>query len=279
MGEQPIQDPRIAEAIEACRPGSDDLSDPALAFLAAQLAANPDLAGLFERVQGLDTTLAEAFRDVPVPNGLADRIAARLAAEREAQAAPADGEQATETEAAEPTPEVSRAGRRVSRRWLLAGVGSVAVVAASITVAVLVLGQKAPALDAAAVCEEAMRLFESDWDEPGESVVQNAPPGGYPPSPDLGVLRFPEMRWRWARDFLGHRAVAYDLTRPGSPRATLYVVRCNVPGVPALPPPRPAFTTGNRSTAAWQTDGLLYVLVVEGGRETYRDLLPQRTWT
>ena len=78
MSDQPIQDPRIREAMEACRPGSDDLEDPALVFLAEQLAADPKLGHVFERLQRLDGTVAEAFGDVPVPDGLADRITARL---------------------------------------------------------------------------------------------------------------------------------------------------------------------------------------------------------
>ena len=85
MEDEPIQDVHILEAIEACRPGSNDLSDPGLAFLATELAARAELDDAYERLQRLDAMLAVAFKDVPVPEGLGQRILARLAAARPPQ--------------------------------------------------------------------------------------------------------------------------------------------------------------------------------------------------
>ena len=283
MANLPIEDPRILEAIEACRPGSDDVSDPALAFLAAQLAASPELDEMYERLQQVDAMIAEAFQDVPVPDGLADRIVNRVAAARSTQHASASDQSAgdelvTETGAAEPIAGLPGHGRRVSRRWLLAGAGALAM-AVSVLVAVLVHRPEPVAYDPPEVWERAICFFDSDWDEEGRLVVEAQPPSVYPAGPDFDVSRFPEMRWRWIDDFLGHRGVAYDINRPGAPRATLYVVECTVPNLPDVPPVRSALTTRNRSTSAWQTDDLLYVLVVEGGRRTYEGFLPHRTCT
>ena len=279
MGNQPMDDPRLAEAIEACRPGSDDLSDPGLAFLAGHLAADPALREAFERLKRLDASLAEAFQDVPVPEGLAGQIAARLAATLGRQSTSVGEQHLGATAAPEPIAEVPKPRRRVSRRWLLAGAGSLAAVAASAAVALLVLWPEGEALTPAQVCQTAEDYFEGDWDQQGQFAAQVQPPDAYPAGADFDVRRFPQMRWRPVRDFLGHRGAAYDLTPPGARRATLYVVKCTVPGLPTVPPLRPTRATGNRSVGAWQTGGLLHVLVVEGGRQTYRDFLPRRTWT
>ena len=108
MPDQPIEDPRIWELIEACRPASDDLEDPVLAPLAEQLAANPALADLFERLQHLDASLAEAFREVSVPEGLEDRITTRLAAVRNGRKATSEDQPASESGAGEPVAEVAK---------------------------------------------------------------------------------------------------------------------------------------------------------------------------
>ncbi|MCS7306552.1 MAG: hypothetical protein NZ602_15780 [Thermoguttaceae bacterium] len=65
---------RIYEAIEACRPGSQDLSDPGLAFLDRALAEQPGLAARYEWVQAVDRQVALIFTEVPVPEGLETRI-------------------------------------------------------------------------------------------------------------------------------------------------------------------------------------------------------------
>ena len=69
----------ILEAMESCRPGSDDLFDPALAPLVEVLTLDPDLADRFQRQQQADAAVASAFRDVAVPDGLAERLLGRLA--------------------------------------------------------------------------------------------------------------------------------------------------------------------------------------------------------
>ena len=68
-------------------------------------------------------------------------------------------------------------------------------------------------------------------------------------------------------------AVAYDLPSRGG-KATLYVANRTVAGLPPFPPQRePALSTGGNFAAAWQSDGLLYVLVVKGDAQTYPEYL------
>ena len=58
---------RLWEAMESCRNGSDDLSDPQFADLAARLAGDPELRKQFQRLQEADKAIKAAFADVPVP--------------------------------------------------------------------------------------------------------------------------------------------------------------------------------------------------------------------
>ena len=66
--------------------------------------------------------------------------------------------------------------------------------------------------------------------------------------------------------------MAYDLPAING-RATLYVVRRTVPGLPSLPPSVPSHSTGGNSAAVWQQGDLLYVLVVQGDAATYSQYL------
>ncbi len=279
MPDQPIEDPRIWELIEACRPASDDLEDPLLAPLAEQLAANPELADLFERLQHLDASLAEAFRDVPLPDGLEDRITTRLAAVRNGRKATTEDQPASESRAGEPVTQAPEPRRRFSRRWLLAA-GAVAAVAASLVLAIVVPDRAPPVLDRDEVLKAAKADFEN-WIAQGQPFDNGEPRPDYPLSRDIAPRRVPQTRWRSIDHFLGCRGVAYDLSLPrrGAPHATLYVLRATVPGLDSVPPSRPSSETGGRSVAAWQTGDLLYVLVVEGGRRPYQSFLLRLTVT
>ncbi len=257
----PAQDPRILEAIEACRPGSDDLSDPDLAFLATELAAKAELDSAFERSQQVDGLLTEVFQNQPVPEGLEQRILARL------EAARAEEDASDELAPDEPaTPRPATGHRRVSRRtWL--SVGGATAVAASLLVATLLHWQAPNEYTGQDVLELAIDLFNTPS---SDSWQTSSPPSAYPLSPKVVAT---DIRWRKVPSFLGHRAVAYDLSTPGGTQATLFVVKCPVDGLSTAPPLRPALMTGGRSTSAWQSGSLVYVLVVRGEARGYRRLL------
>jgi hypothetical protein len=79
-------------------------------------------------------------------------------------------------------------------------------------------------------------------------------------------------------DFLGHRGVVYELPGPGGTHAALYVVDCgDIAGISATPAQQPPSTTAGCCASAWQKDGLLYVLVVEGDASLYRGYLTPRS--
>jgi hypothetical protein len=267
MDDQPLRDPRLIEAMEACRPKSDDVSDPAMAPLVVQMAASSEVDALYERLQQIDSVVADAFRDVPVPAGLADRILARLAA------AEAAGAVQPEIAAAQPAgavvsaalcrqdvPAFSAVRPRGMRRTLVAIVA--AAIAASIVTAFVVRRDDRKPVGAE-VCEAAVSFFSADAARGhGARIIERVPPHDFPLSASVKPQR--DMRWREVPDFLGHEAVAYDLAGRDGAFATVYVFS---PDRVKLRDGQwcPTWQTGQQSSVAWREGQLVYVLVVQGG--------------
>ena len=210
-----------------------------------------------------ERTLEDAFQDVPVPEGLEQRILERLAS-----AAPIAAVSIAEC-SPEPTTAVAVRRRRPARRWwwLLAG----SAVAACVLVAVFVRMQSPSDYGKSEVLDVGMAFFDEGATQSDPLAPEQRPAvlADYPISRD--VLQPPGTRWREISGFLDRRGVAYDMKGWGGRRATLVVVhyRRAIAGLPSKPPPRPLRTTGGRSAAAWQADGLLYVLVVDGRQHVY----------
>jgi hypothetical protein len=240
--------------LESCQPGSDVASDPALAPLSEELAHGEDLRVLHGRLQRLDGAIGEAFRSVPVPDGLEQRLLARLGIEL-------------------PTAAAAVPAVRRTRRWLLAG-GAVLALAGSLLVAVIVGSGRWQPYSNAEIVELAVAHFNDEGDLSAGWEV-GAAPSDYPISRD--VVQLQGVPWREAELF-GHRAVAYSLSAVPGQRATLYVVRANVTGLPVQPLRRPV-ATGGTAASAWQSqsDGPVYVLVVEGGVPNYLQYLSRRS--
>jgi hypothetical protein len=280
----PIRDERILEALEVCRGGTDDLSDPAMARLAAEMAADPRLRQARDRLARLDERLAESLADVPVPEGLRVRILNRMAAAKVEAAADTalEPQGKDETPAAEPPTPRSDGRRPVSRRWLLVvGGGSVAAAAALLALVIVNLPSTKP-FSAEQVAERATQFFISVDAAPGRLVAESSPPDDFP-APKIGVFdskRAPGIRWRQVDGLLGGRGVAYDLPGPGGgTAATLYVLRGVTAELPSRPPTWPDLLTANGAAGAWQSGELVYVLVARGGERAYRSCLKFDTGT
>ncbi len=251
MSHSRIPDPRILELLEACRPGHDDLADPAMAPLAAELAAHEELAGLRDRLEEVDGAIGQAMHDVNVPEGLADRLLARLGEQPAARV--------VEEEAADLTAPV--AGRRLSRRRMLTGTAAL-VTTASLLVAVGIWWFDDPPIEYTKdmVLRDAVEFFQHDTSGGGQLLADVEPPTDYRFSRE--VLPLEGTRWRRIEGFLGCEGVAYDLTYRGT-QATLYVVKRKVADLRRYPPDRPMQDTLGYPVAAWNSmDGRLYVLVV-----------------
>ncbi len=261
MADEPISDPRLIRAIEACRPQSDDLSEPDLAFLAAELVSNPQLEDAFKRIQKADLAIGRVFRDVPVPEGLADRLLVRLAEARQLEAIKVLAE---------------TAGRRLRRRAAIVGV--VALAAAAAIFMAFLPNIPTHSLSLAKIQAKVMAQFQADLEQkPAGQPISASAPLAFPMSRD--VVANPAARWRDVSGLLGEKAIAYDLTLPDGTRATLYVLRLRsgYPAVPNGPPPTPTPWTQRRSIAVWKKAApkgdCLYILAVDGGTSSYHRLL------
>jgi hypothetical protein len=195
----------------------------------------------------VDACLTKAFRDVAVPDGLAERLLAGLAVER-------------------PRPR--------SRRWLLA-VGGLAAAAATVLLAVWLGGAKGECVSEETARDEAIQQFNVGSPQPGLSLASlpTSTAAAYPFSAQVLPIR--GTTWRQVGDFLGCSAVVYDLPGPAGTRAALYVVACtNVAGIGSSPAmPQQVFMTNGCCASAWLEGGLLCVLVVEGDKSTYGQYL------
>jgi hypothetical protein len=273
----------IRDAMESCRPGSDDLNLPEMSPLAEALAADPELRGTFSRIERLDRQITAATRDLPVPGGLAERILARLpvqAASDEASHQKQDADQAAipaiataldsakvnaaadDPNAVSPLP-LPLTRRRISRRaWSLAAVGTCALVAAAFFA---VLRPQTP-LSADDLIAQSGDWAAQIWDRATWSTIGSAK---YPFS---AAVRAQALAWTDVSSIVGKDAIAYDISIGGH-RAVLFVIPSNDPVANSAPPAEPQSSTGGQMIGCWQTGGMVYVLVVEGDARAYQNLI------
>jgi hypothetical protein len=206
----------------------------------------------------VDARLTAAFQDVPVPEGLAERLLDRLESgdprfvDANAETVPLS------------LPRTPGQSRRL-RRWFLAG--AALATAAGLLIAIGLNTPRQTPISRECVLEEAIQAFAGGFQGTGFLVSERASPADYPFSPLVRCL--PWTRWRHLETFLGRPGVVYEL----SGNAALYVVaRENVEGIDCAPPMTP-FTTAQCCASAWQDGGLLYVLVVRGDPATYKQYL------
>lgn len=234
----------ILEGIEACRPGSDDLSSPELAEVARQVVQDNKLAIHLRGVIRFDESIQQAFDDVPLPDGLEKRLLASL----------------DEKPDVVKTLQAPALRTSLRRRWIAATLATAACLAVVAGVVAIRLGGEPWSI--AQVRHEVVRwsamLDDTAW--------QNTTPPKQ--------LAFPmEARvrpWRWRQlhrpsEGVGN-VVVYDLSPPqsvpGALRGSLFVFRAEVANLSATPPIRPAITQG-RLVAAWRSGDCICVLVLD----------------
>jgi hypothetical protein len=251
---------QLREQIDACRPGSRDLSLPALAELSQALDDDSGLATEFARSQSFDKAIGAALADVPVPPGMIDRL---LAATADAALA--------ETPLAAAVPEVSVRPVRWWRNWSRRHFVATGALALSLLIGLVALYQglrPAPLVSqqqlSGAVQGWLAELKAPEW----KPLVR----GAYPPGiePDIAV-RAPAQRSQSLRfsSPAGWSAnvTAIDIASPGRQQAVLFVVRSSARfSVPPIPTPTKGLGLSGRMRAiAWQrlNSPWLYVLAVE----------------
>lgn len=270
----------LREAIDACRPDSADLALPEFARLAEAAERDPEVAAELARGQRFDGRLAEALDDVPVPEGLAERLLARMAPEylkasvqsavdSSQPAASAAAVSLPPTTEAPPSTEATPKDRSTRRGvlWRLAAAGSAALAVVAIT---LVAGPLAWGPTAPRVVSQQDLLVEVDgWMDPSANdnlawrqMTAKVPAGFSRPT----SVVVPPRQWRSFKTRAGDAAVAYDLSSVSGSPATLFVVATEARyPVGPLPYTTVPGATGGRQIAGWQTSTHLYLLVIDQG--------------
>ncbi len=264
------------QAIDACRPGSDDERCSELAPLADRLAADAELAQAFAGAQRFDMLVAETLDDLPLPAGFEQRLLALLASAQTAPVERGTTDEAAVAAARSPEPSVTPAqdseefatwpsARARSRRRWLAGV---AAVAAAVVVGAWLAWPRAE-LTADSLPIAAQQWF-LEFDSSAAAWHNQTVPAGYTfPVRDLGARR---PRWAAVNTADGYQLAAYDLSLP-TVTAYLFVLDGGPAGLPSQPPTSPQRSTGAQSVAVWQAGGLTYALVVQGDAAAYRRFL------
>jgi hypothetical protein len=259
------------ESMDACRATSDDLRLPELAPLADRLATDPAARKVFDRIQRFDRRLSEATRDVPVPVGLAERIMACLESN---SVEPGVVERAIDLEhdgdSATSATHVAPVRRRMGRRsWLLAATAASVLVAAAFT-----FWPRPAELTAQRLLENSGDWARKLWNVPAKWTSLPAGQRELAGFPMPQVINALASRWADVGDDVEWRAVAYDVSPRGGPRAMLLVIKDGEidEGGPS-PTASPQSTTGGLMIGCWQGQGVVYVLVVEGDERSYKNLL------
>jgi hypothetical protein len=258
-------DQEIKRAIEACRPGSDDVSLPEMSQLAEAVGSDADLRELLERSQRCDAAIGAAFRDVPVPDGLSERLLAAVG-QTEPQVskspAPAITSEPANGDSAEPDVGAVRPRSRYRRLHITAGLAT--ALALSVLVTVVVIhhsGNNEP------VANDQLRQDVSAWES---QVVRRGWKKDFTEPklderPLASAINAVPQRWCQIKTQYDQSTIVYDLA-PGERMAFLFCmhVKTRDSKLPKAPPVKPYATTGRMCIGAWRCGDLVYVLAVEG---------------
>lgn len=291
--------PSLREQLDACRAGSDDLQLPELADLATRVSSDAQVAQDLAALHQADHELRSQLVEVKVPEGLAARLLSQLAAARQQQlqspqlldslstSLQSEISLPTEPTAVSPTavepaaqPEAIER-RKFSRRTLLQGIagGTLAAALAGGAIAFLRYQSSGPTT----VSRDELAAQSSTWIEAVLPLPGWKPAGTSMPLAKYPIDRAVTVAPRAWRSFqpggtTGGSGVAYDLTRPGSQRALLFVIRTSASHkVPSVPDPHSLLpASGNMKLTSWQSAGILYVLAVDDDHQNLSDYLRTR---
>ncbi len=250
--------PNLNAAIDACRPGSEDLSLPQMRELSDRIEQDAETRRVYERCQRLDAVIADVVRDVDVPVDLCAKLLARASETKSTDVGVTD----VVKESAAP---VSRKPSRVRSKWFAVGGTIAACLVVAVVGASILLPNPSVSLDElqAEVRIWVDHVHQNPWNTDMESA------------PEHGLGRFVVVGasgWQVLGTAYDPRAVVYDLRdNSGSNLASLIVIQSRHKfDVDQAMPAAPLSTTGGYAVGACQKGDLLFVLVVEGGKQRYQ---------
>ncbi len=263
----------LLTALDACRPARDDLrvddlSLPEMAAAAAQVQSDPSVRVLYFRLQNFDRATARAMHQVSVPAGLENRLLSTLHLEslhaetlRTKHVAPALNEHDPVDPLLDPVepaaPEVQPLSDLTNRRRFIRSITALAA-GVALVIGAWSLWPSARILDEGQLADSYQwheRVGDSsNWSSLTEAHWQLIP----------REIAGHRNGYRDATEIVGRSAVAFDLTMPGTAKATLFVIeQPERAGLPAEAPARPQSTTLGYRIGYFERDGSIYVLVVE----------------
>jgi hypothetical protein len=267
-----MQRREIRELLDACQSDLRDLTEEETRTLVDTLERDSELRDQWRTIQSWDAEIRCVFHDVPIPDGLADRLSAAVAAHGTLPSEAMVPEAMVPDIKTEPRPvEPAKTARR---RWLtrptklaagLLATSAVLLFAAWFARWGLGWGDQQVA-DASLAWPE--QLGPEAWQS------TNPPELDYPLDPSV---RLPIVGWQRCTALTDSGAVAYRAELPPDrSTALLYVIRTRQGRLlPTIPPTVPDSTTGNVCVGVWKNNGCLYVLVVRGGPSVYLRTLRQ----
>jgi hypothetical protein len=241
------------ELLESCRPGRNDLAEPEMADAVRALAEDPQLRAAFDRLQRQDLLLSRAFQQVEVPDGLEQRLLARLV---EMQPAPAEiglpsqsGSSGSESAPPKSSPRSAR------RKWLVASLA----MAGSLLLLFGWFSQRpiTPTIDVLASRSlqwtvDLQSLPAESWQEFHES--------------EFPQLRWRPRRWQALPTKLDAEVVVFDFGSTRDRQLLLYQFKTRH----TLPLPKIPYqsltVTGAWQSGAWQEGEHVYVAVTSDPR-------------
>jgi hypothetical protein len=263
-----MTDRDLITGLDACRPASDDLREPELRAVAERVAAEESSRAIRLRIERIDQAVTRSMHDVGLPEAFISRQVAWLHdAARDAAIGDSAG---PDLLPADVNPDMAAGALARSRRKWLAYSGGLCAAAAAVVLALVILRPDKPLvrddLEFSRQWHDQLAV-EDQWRpiEPDE-LERHALPA---------ELRRLPRGYRDASSIVGREARAYDLTLPGGPKATLFVIpQTERAGVPGGAPRMPKSSTLGLSVAYWQTHGHIYVVVLQSDRsEDYQRLL------
>ena len=253
----------MIEAMEACRPGSDDLRNSEFDDLQTAVQRDAALRRRYEQTQAWDRVMGQALEDVPVPAGMCDRLLNAL-----------EGAQPMAGLSPVRPPSGVSGGARAPvrrRRWGIAVAGL--AVAAALLIAWFIQQPTRPTPQptpefASEVIQWSDAVADTQWrTDFGAEELR-----GYPLDDAIrGVPR------QWARLSTRYhpRTIVYDVTPPRGQRAYVFCFPAarSRTSLPPTPPLTPFSTTGGVAVGTWQRNHHVYVLAAHGGEHRYRALI------
>jgi hypothetical protein len=253
---------QLHESLDACRPGSDDLAHPELTEARAELEKDAALRKQFARIEQFDRGVAAAMHDVPLPEGLRERLLAKLADDVASVTSP----EVVSVDAPGIPPSVAP-----RRRFLMATAGALALAACAMIAVAIRWNDGGEDWRPGPVAGIAAQSFD-DYASRFEGAKTGEAPS-YPLSQHVVHDRRPARID--VRDLAGCSGVAYRVQSRQRVPGVLFVLnpRSKLQGFPARPPGSPQANTGGHISACWREGNRLYILAYAGAAKDYRGFL------